>query len=278
MHKLVRKIIRTLVELKLSWMILSFFYKFFYRFKFEKELIEIEKRGTNLNLLEVKLKKIFSDLTVLHGPFKGMIYPDFMAYGSSLYPKLLGSYEAELNETVEGFLKNDYDSIIDVGCAEGYYAVGFAMRKPKAKVFAYDLNKDALVACKKMATINKVGEQIEFGEFCSSETLANFKFKGKSLVISDCEGYEIDLFTPESVANLTNCDVLIELHDLYNEKISPSIEAVFKNTHHITKVYSESTFKKMKNFKVSESLTDVDINSFMLERNGIMAWAIITPK
>ena len=34
----------------------------------------------------------------------------------------------------------------------------------------------------------------------------------------------------------------------------------------------------MKEFELASKFTDDDINSFMLERNGIMEWAIITPK
>lgn len=273
-----RKIIRKLVEIKITWEIINFFYKIFYRFKFEKNLIEIEKKKFLLSQKEQKMQTIFKDLKVLNGPFKGMIYPDFIAHGSSLYPKLLGSYESELYDDIEKLLKNNYDTILDIGCAEGYYAVGFAMRKPEATVFAYDLNKTALLACKQMAILNHVEKNMKFGEFCSAETLRDFPFKGKGLVLSDCEGFEIDLFTKEAVANLTNCDILIELHDLYNEKISVEIENAFKDTHTIKKVYSKSTFKKMREFELASKFTDDDINCFMLERNGIMEWAIITPK
>jgi len=273
-----RKIIRKLVEIKLTWEIINFLYKVLYRFKFEKNLIEIEKKRFLLSQKEQKMQIIFKDLKVLNGPFKGMIYPDFIAHGSSLYPKLLGSYESELYEDIEKLLQNNYAAILDIGCAEGYYAVGFAMRKPEATVFAYDLNKTALLACKEMAIINHVEKNMKFGEFCSAETLRDFPFKEKGLVLSDCEGFEIDLFTKEAVANLSNCDILIELHDLYNEKISLEIEDVFKDTHIVRKVYSKSTFKKMREFELVAKLTDDDINSFMLERNGIMEWAIITPK
>jgi len=272
-----RKIIRKLVEIKLTWEIINFLYKVFYRFKFEKNLIEIEKKRFLLSQKEQKMQTIFKDLNVLNGPFKGMIYPDFIAHGSSLYPKLLGSYESELYEDIEKLLQNNYDTILDIGCAEGYYAVGFAIRKPEATVLAYDLNKAALLACKQMAILNHVEKNMKFGEFCSAETLRDFPFKGRGLVLSDCEGFEIDLFTKEAVANLSNCDILIELHDLYNEKISVEIEDVFKDTHTVRKVYSKSTFKKMKEFELGVKFTDDDINSFMLERNGIMEWAIFTP-
>ena len=273
-----RGIIRKLVENRVTWAILNFAYKVTYRFKFEKDLIEIEKQKALENKLEENMKQRFSSLTVKNGLFKGMKYPDFRAHGSSLYPKLLGSYESELNSTIEAFLKKEYTTIVDVGCAEGFYTVGMAMRAPLSKVFAYDINDEAISACRRMADLNGVSEQITFGKFCDSRELANFDFRGRGLVISDCEGYEIDLFTPEAVTNLKNCDIIIELHDLYNERISPEIEDVFSRSHLIKKIYSESTFKKLRDFSEAKTMTEAEINAFMLERNGIMAWAVMTPK
>ena len=38
---------------------------------------------------------ISPNLTVLHGPFRGMRYPEMRSVGSALFPKILGSYERE---------------------------------------------------------------------------------------------------------------------------------------------------------------------------------------
>ena len=273
-----RKIIRKLVENKITWKILNFFHRVFYRFQFEKELIQIEIKQKEMFEKEAVLKKKYSNLTVADGPFKGMIYPDFIAYGSAMYPKLLGCYESELNSSLEVLLKADYHSIFDIGCAEGYYAVGVAMRQPNALVYAYYIDVKAMEACEKMAKLNKAEKNMRFGTFCTSETLIGMDFEKKSLIFSDCEGYEMDLFTPEVVKNLKNCDLIIELHDLYTEKISPIIFDAFSASHHIKLVYSENTFMKMRALNLIGDLTEDQILNFFVERNGIMRWAIITPK
>ena len=276
--KIIRKIRRKLVEIPFTWAILNSFYRLFARFDFEKKLIKIEQKAKITKEQEDKLKIIFSDLTVLDGPFKGMKYPDFIAYGSAMYPKLLGAYECEIYPEMEKLLKNDYHTIWDIGCAEGYYAVGFAMCKSNATIYAYDTDEVALNACKKMAALNNVEKQMRFGNFCSQETLTQFDFSKRSLIMSDCEGFEMELFTPEVVKNLINCDLIIELHDLYNEKVSPTVEDTFRDTQHMTFVYSKSTFKKMRAFELSKQFSDEQIAKFFTERNGIMQWVFMTPK
>src|SRR5437016_2600251 len=64
---------------------------------------------------------------VQSGPFAGMLYVN-QAVGSAHVPKLLGSYEAELHEIMRSVLTENYATIVDVGCAEGYYAIGLALR------------------------------------------------------------------------------------------------------------------------------------------------------
>ena len=72
-------------------------------------------------------------LEILSGPFKGMRYGDF-SYNSALIPKLLGTYEADLHGWVGEAVAAGYDAVINIGCAEGYYAVGFAYADPRVEV------------------------------------------------------------------------------------------------------------------------------------------------
>lgn len=62
---------------------------------------------------------------ILSGPFKGLMYPR-ESVGSAWAPKLLGTYESELSPTIERIVSGGYRSVVDIGAAEGYYAVGLA--------------------------------------------------------------------------------------------------------------------------------------------------------
>ena len=58
------------------------------------------------------------------GPFKGMDYVTAATEGP-LIPRLLGTYESELHPYLAKLAGGGIDyCVIDVGCAEGYYAVG----------------------------------------------------------------------------------------------------------------------------------------------------------
>ncbi len=67
---------------------------------------------------------------VLDGPFKGMAYPVRAAEGARA-ARVLGAYEAGLEPVIETIIRRAYATVIDIGCAEGYYAVGLARRMPQ---------------------------------------------------------------------------------------------------------------------------------------------------
>jgi hypothetical protein len=62
---------------------------------------------------------------VLTGPFRGMAYLNTSDFGP-IAPKWLGSYEAEIQDFVCELCERGYETIANIGSAEGYYAVGFA--------------------------------------------------------------------------------------------------------------------------------------------------------
>ena len=80
-----------------------------------------------------------SSTTVQDGPFKGMTYVAAPSEGG-LAPKLLGVYEATLNDVFLGASDQGYDVVLNVGCAEGFYAVGCARLLPDIPVLAWDID------------------------------------------------------------------------------------------------------------------------------------------
>jgi hypothetical protein len=219
---------------------------------------EKKKKQLQHEQLTVRINATFEDNIVRHGPLKGMKYPQKASAGSELYPKLLGSYEAELTNTINFILKQDYSTILDIGCAEGYYAVGIGMKMPHARIIAYDTDETALKLCQQMAQLNNVSIKIE--GFCTEDTIISLQLKTKSLIISDCEGYESELFTSGLCSSLRSHDLLIECHDFIDINITPQLLRRLSQTHtveiiesidDISKAY-EYDYPELQNFNLEE--------------------------
>ena len=150
--------------------------------------------------------------TVAGGPFAGMVYSP-LADRRHVGARLLGTYEQEIAPAVERCCQMPYRRVIDVGCAEGYYAVGFARRLPGARVTAFDTDPWARRACTELAALNHVSDRVEVRGFCSPEGLQELLGEGRTLLVLDCEGFEAALLNPAVVAKLGACDLIVELHD-----------------------------------------------------------------
>src|SRR5260370_2917392 len=86
-----------------------------------------------------KLYNQSSNTRILSGPFSGMAYLDTADFGP-IAPKWLGSYEYEIQDLVSQICEFGYEIILNVGAAEGYYSIGFAMRRSASRIFAYDID------------------------------------------------------------------------------------------------------------------------------------------
>ncbi len=221
-----------------------------------------------------------NELTVLQGPFKGMKYPSQQSVGGLSNAKIAGTYELELAPLIEEIKQTSYNVIVDVGCAEGYYAVGLAMHKPETTIYAYDIDHTARRLCNAMITANNTSN-VQVRTFCTPESLAAIDFGTKGLVISDCEGYEKKLFNVESVNNLRNCDVLIETHDFMDIEITSYLMDLFAETHHISTIYSIDDIHKAKTYTIphAKDLTIEQKLAIVAEgRPVIMEWLWCKPK
>ena len=117
------------------------------------------------------IKKLTGNI-VASGPFAGMKYASG-SIGSRLLPKILGTYELELHPTIEKICQRSFDLIIDVGAAEGYYAVGMALRNSDAEVIAFETEVGGQNLIKEMADINGVADRVSVRGFCDSESLSD---------------------------------------------------------------------------------------------------------
>lgn len=164
---------------------------------------------------------------VVTGPFLGMRYIHESA-GSALCPKILGTYEKEIHAVIEAIIARRPACIIDIGAAEGYYAVGFALRLPDCKVVAFESDPRGQELLRQLALLNGVADRIEIKGHCSLEGLeaslaANLE---NCVIICDAEGAEFELLDPSKIPNLIHAAQLVELHPW--EKPNVNLEARFR--------------------------------------------------
>lgn len=174
-------------------------------------------------------------LTVRHGPFAGTIYPREAALSRHSIPKLLGTYEQELHGVLDEIARRKYDLVIDIGSAEGYYAVGLA-RKLNARVLAYDPEPAERRLCAKAALLNGVEALIELKDLFRPSDIRQFAGL-RVLCICDCEGFEGEIFTAETIRDTPRWDLVIELHGSAETKLMglewPQKTAVISTAPHV---------------------------------------------
>ncbi|MEQ1826446.1 MAG: hypothetical protein ABL921_10900 [Pirellula sp.] len=180
---------------------------------------------------------------VLSGPFQGMRYIR-QAAGSAYLPKIVGSYESELHDVVRELLSMPIDCVIDIGTAEGYYAVGFAYKRPDLRVIGYDIDRRARFLLNRLAIANNVQRKIEIKVAASPETLeVDLSNTSRPLVICDCEGFEGDLLDANLTPSLKKSIVLVEVHDFIRPNLTRDLLAKFEATHSIQRISTRSTPK-----------------------------------
>ncbi len=176
-------------------------------------------------------------IRIASGPFKGLVYLDEPVVGP-ITPKWLGSYEHELAAIVEKIIATDYATIIDAGCAEGYYAVGLARRMPRASVMAYDIDYGSRRQTRRLARLNGVGGQVRVRSRCSHAGIAR-RAAGRALVICDIEGCERALLDPVACDALRRADILVEAHEgIWLPPTSDLLKSRFNGTHCIEEITS----------------------------------------
>jgi hypothetical protein len=214
--------------------------------------------------------------TVRHGPFAGMVYPPDLEVGD-LVGKLVGTYESELRPVVEGWIAARYPHVVNVGSAEGYYAVGFAHAMPGTIVHAYDIDPHMRDLCMRLATTNGIADRVLVSGECTPLALTELPADGVAL-LADCEGCERALLDPDAAPCLRRWPICVELHEFLDPAIADHICDRFRDTHDIELVEqqvlaADATPPELSGFSERERFVLLD--EFRPLR---MRWAVLRPR
>lgn len=175
------------------------------------------------------------DGTILtHGPFAGMNYQVEASEGAYT-ARRLGCYEASLAPVIETIIARNSPLIIDIGCAEGYYAVGLARRMPTAHVMARDANPKAQALCAALANANNVATRVHIGGLIGGADL-DICTRQRTVIICDIEGAEGELLDPMTAPGLLAADILVEVHESMRPGLLALLTARFQASHTISRI------------------------------------------
>jgi hypothetical protein len=247
-----------------------------------KEFVEAKQEDEERALTARALEVLCPDQRVRHGLLAGLRFPHFrMTYGA-LGAKLFGSYERELHPALGDLCATrGYGLVVDVGCAEGYYAVGLARLMPNVRVRAFDTDYPAITFCREMAEENGVADRVTVGGFCDHRTLLQeVRDEPRALIVSDCEGYEVSLFPQGAGEALRRHDIVIEVHDFVDITVSTHLREVFGDSHDIELVRSEDDLDKVRTYhEIYPELDQFDLPTRRLltseGRRAIQQWFVV---
>lgn len=215
--------------------------------------------------------------TVLHGPLAGMDYTLAVDWETGdLVSKLTGTYELELRPAFERWVLEEPKVIVDVGSAEGYYAVGLARALPHATIYAFDTDPVPRGRCAALAEANGVGDRVQTLGECTPESLSEFPATGVAL-LADCEGYERVLLDPRRAPQLCGWDIVVELHEFMDESIAVDLVARFEATHDIELFTQRS--RTGEEAPELATLSSIQRRTVLNEhRPEQMRWAVMRPR
>ena len=189
--------------------------------------------------------------------------------------KLVGSYELELHHVIEEWIAGRPRRVINIGAAEGYFAVGLARALPQATVLAFEIDEATRAQCVELAEANGVAGRIRFAGECTTADLQALG-SDESVVLCDCEGCEMNLLDPGHVPALRAWELLVELHDFVEPGISTTVPARFAQGHRVELIPS-----RQRQTATAPELNDFhpDERELLLgeRRPAPMEWAWIRP-
>jgi hypothetical protein len=160
-----------------------------------------------------------------------MRWPRETIVGSEFAPKVLGTYELEIQEIFRQLLTDPgVTSFVDVGAAEGYYAVGAACLAPRLPVFAFEIQTSAHAGIRELAEVNNARDRVTvLGEFRPLD-FDDARLGGSPVVLVDIDGGEEHLIDDAFIRLFRRASLILEIHDF----VSPGLGSRMRERLHAT--------------------------------------------
>lgn len=221
--------------------------------------------------------------TVRYGPFKGVQLSDNSWWGAAdRGSMLLGIYEKEVLEALVE-LSSGRSTFIDVGAADGYYAVGAIRSGYFDNAYCFEISEDGRGAIRANARRNRIEDRIHiYGkaeEGFLDVLLEDFDIDlGSTVLLMDIEGAEFEILKDFEFEKIQHCALIIEVHDWEAPTDFGLVELVRKAERYFNVVWLETGSRDLSRFQELTDWPDDDRWILCSEgRRQVMKWMVLTP-
>ena len=214
--------------------------------------------------------------------FKGLILVPEIGDLTPDFPSMFfGTYEEELLNTLVTIPKSNVN-FINLGAGDGYYPIGVIKSRIFKKAIAYEASEFRRNQITRLAKINQCEESIEIRGFADAKCFDEYEsdFLSKSVILSDIEGGEFQLFNERNLAKLSQSTLILEIHEfllqdggLQLERLVEIASKYFTITRLTTAQRDPSRFPEL------HSWMDIDRWFTVVEGRGpLMLWLLLQPR
>ena len=216
---------------------------------------------------------------VQYGIFKNLKMNHDISWGrGDIASKIYGFYENKIQQKLKDI---NNPILIDIGAADGFFAIGSLKSKICEFCYAFEETKKSRENLSKTAKINNVQKKLSIiGKVTKDNffTLLPSKINFSEVtILCDIEGGEFDFFSDEILATIRCSNIIIEIHKNHNKNLEIDLLERVKKYFDVSIIIDND-----KNFEsVSElhALNDIDRNLICSEgRSYIGKWWHLSPK
>ena len=215
---------------------------------------------------------------VQKGIFKNLKLYHRISWGKGdIASKIYGFYENKIQEKLKDLKK---PILIDIGAADGFFAIGSLKSKICDFCYAFEETKKSRENLYITAEINDVKNNISIMGGVTKDNFfsllpSEIDFS-QTIILCDIEGGEFNFFTNEILKKIKYSNIIIEIHDnKYNLEID-LLERVKKYFDVSIIIDNDKNFE---NILELHSLNDIDRNLIICEgRSYIGKWWHLSPK
>lgn len=149
---------------------------------------------------------------VQHGPLRDFKILQESSWGNDKAAKILGFYEAEILEELSSEAQGKY--FVDIGAADGYYAVGFLYKKICVGCVAFESTEQGRQVITNTAKFANITLPLLVYDSAQSNFINLVPFPlDQTVFLIDIEGGEFEILTEENLFLMRQSIIFVEIHD-----------------------------------------------------------------